>query len=438
MPSVEVPEGVTVFPVSVLTDVVKTLLEDTLDMVWVEGEISNLAQPSSGHLYLTLKDAGATLKAVAYRGVRMRFAFDPKDGMEVIAFGRISVYKPRGEYQLLIEKLIPKGIGALEQALQRLKEQLLTRGYFDPHRKRPLPRYPQRIALVASPTGAAIRDMLQILRERWPSAEVIICGVRVQGVGAAEEIAAALEQLNQVHAAGTLSIDFVILGRGGGSLEDLWAFNEELTATAIYKSNMPVVSAIGHEIDVSIADLVADVRAATPSHAIEASTPDRQEQLAELERYQQRLREALRRRLKHARERLDFLSQRRSIRLPFERIQEWSRRLDELSERLHRAMDQRHAREKQRLASLTQRLETLSPLNVLSRGYTLTHTENRDGLIHSIQQVQPGQIIRTTVSNGEIVSAVVRIDAQYLAIPPTEVKEDTALETGSDHEVGDS
>ena len=221
--------------------------------------MSNLARPSSGHLYLTLKDEDAPIKAVIYRGVALRMRFDLADGMRVIVRGRLTVYLPRGEYQLQVEEVQPKGIGPLELAFRQLKEKLFTRGFFDPDRKKKLPRIRRRIVLVTSPTGSAVRDMLEILSRRWPAAEVWVCPVKVQGDGAAQDIADAVRRLNRLHDSGAVAIDVLIVGRGGGSLEDLWAFNEEPVAQAIFASRIPVVSGVGHEDDLTIADLVADV-----------------------------------------------------------------------------------------------------------------------------------------------------------------------------------
>ncbi|HEY8505677.1 MAG TPA: exodeoxyribonuclease VII large subunit, partial [Gemmataceae bacterium] len=361
-------------------------------------------------VYLTLKDERSQLKAVIYRGVALRLRFEPHDGMEVLAQGKISVYPPRGEYQLNIVQLHPKGIGALELALRQLKEKLLLRGYFDPKRKKPLPRYPSRIALVTSPTGAAVRDMLEILARRWPVAEVVVRGVRVQGEGAAEEIAAAIRLLNRLQREGRARFDLMIVGRGGGSIEDLWAFNEEIVADAIYESAIPVVSAVGHEIDVTVADLVADCRAPTPSAAAELVTPDREEVLAGLREYRRRLRDALGRRVVLARQRLDELAARRALRAPLERVRELERRLDELGERLRRVVSNRLAREGERVAAAAGRLETLSPLNVLRRGYSLTRIEPDRALVRSARQVAPGQRLRTTLPDGDIVSRVESVE----------------------------
>jgi exodeoxyribonuclease VII large subunit len=374
----------------------------------VEGEVSNLARPGSGHIYLTLKDDVAPLKAVMYRGVALRLRFDLRDGMKVIARGRLTVYEPRGEYQLQIEELQPKGIGPLELAFRQLKEKLFALGYFEPRRKRQPPRFPRRIALLTSPTGSAVRDMLEILSRRWPATEVWIRPVRVQGDGAAVEIAAALVELNRISPAEVHPdhcIDVIILGRGGGSLEDLWTFNEEVVAHAVFRSRIPVVSGVGHEDDLTIADLVADVRALTPSEAAERVVPDQAEILAWLGEIRGRLRMLLLRSVQAARERLLDLSDRRCFRSPLERIKERREYLTRWEERLTRAARQRLARGQESLGSLAGRLEALSPLNVLARGYSLTRKED-GSVVRSAQQVQPGDRIFIHLERGSLVGRV--------------------------------
>src|ERR671925_61165 len=277
----------TILTVSEVSERIKVVLEDTFFDIWVEGEISNLRTPSSGHTYLTLKDEHSQLRAVLFKMQRRYLRFDPKDGMLVIARGRISLYEPRGEYQLVIDYLEPKGLGALQMAFEQLKARLAQAGLFDPARKRPLPILPRCIGIVTSPTGAVIRDMLQILRRRFANLHVCIYPVRVQGDGAAEEIARAIEALN-----GNPGIEVIIVARGGGSLEDLWAFNEESVARAIYQSRMPVISAVGHEIDFTIADFVADVRAPTPSAAAELVVAAKDEFCGRIDRLTGRLQRA--------------------------------------------------------------------------------------------------------------------------------------------------
>ncbi len=396
------PPGVTVLSVKELTWAIKDLLEAEHPCVWVEGEISNLARPTSGHVYLTLKDDESPLRAVVYRGVALRLRFDLRDGMHVVVRGRLTVYAPRGEYQLLIEEVHPKGIGPLELAFRQLKEKLSARGYFEPARKKPLPRIPRRVALVTSPTGSAVRDVLEILARRWPAVEVWVFPVRVQGDEAAPQIAAALGYLNQYRGA----IDVILLARGGGSLEDLWPFNEEVVAHAIYRSRVPVVTGIGHEDDLTIADLVADRRALTPSEAAERVVPDRLEVLTGLERSRAQLRTLLLRAVELARGRLGQLEGRPCFRRPLDRLGEAGRRIDELAERLGRALRGCLERAEARLRSAVGVLEGLSPLKVLARGYSVTRRLDDLALVLDPSQVARGDWIVTEVAGGRIVSRV--------------------------------
>jgi exodeoxyribonuclease VII large subunit len=445
------PVGVKVLSIGELTRSIKGLLEEGYSSVWVEGEVSNLSKPSSGHQYMTLKDDEAPLAAMLYRGIALRLRFDLRDGMRVIARGRLTVYMPKGEYQFLIEEIQPKGIGPLELAFRQLKEKLSLKGFFDPKRKKPLPRIPRRIVLLTSPTGSAVRDMLQILSRRWPAAEVWVCPVRVQGEGAAQEIAAALGQLNRLHASRRAAIDVIVLGRGGGDLEELWAFNEECVAQALFASRIPVVTGIGHEDDLTIADLVADVRALTPSEAAERVVPNRTDVLGWLDGLQARFRDRLLRRLEVVRERLDLLAARPCFRRPLDRIREQERRLDEWTarltraaqqcmrqagrrletqaarleaaspanavreqerrladwdERLRRAIQHRVQQARQQLEAQAARLEGLSPLNVLARGYSLTRREDDGAVLRQPGQVQPGERIVTLLQHGRVVSRV--------------------------------
>jgi exodeoxyribonuclease VII large subunit len=404
--SVSTPAGIKVLSVSDLTNRVKGMLEEEFSPVWVGGEISGFKRHQSGHWYFKLRDAGAVLSAVMFRGSNLRARFDPKDGLEVIARGRLTVYPPQGNYQLTVEDLHAKGLGAQEVALRLLKEKLHKKGYFAAERKRPLPRYPRRIALVTSPSGAAIRDILEILGRRWPTTEIWVCPVRVQGETAAGEIVAALALLNRV-----AGVDVIILGRGGGSSEDLSAFNDERVADAIFASRVPVVSAIGHEIDVTVADLVADVRALTPSEAAELVVPDRVTLLKNLAETHLRLRELLWGRLESVRQGLQALGERRVFRRPLERIHELEQRLDHLDERLQRAGRQRLQRLQQLLQGAAGRLESLSPLNVLARGYSLTRRAADRQVVRRAAQVRPGDVVLTVVQEGQFTSRVEEIAA---------------------------
>jgi exodeoxyribonuclease VII large subunit len=402
------PPDVKVLTVGELTRGVRLLLESAYAPVWVEGEVSNLARPASGHVYLTLKDDTAPLKAVIYRGVALRMRFDLRDGMKVIARGRLTVYEPRGEYQLQIEEVQPKGIGPLELAFRQLKEKLSVLGYFEPGRKQKPPRFPRRVALVTSPTGSAVRDMLEILSRRWPATEVWVCPVRVQGEGAAAEIADGLVRLNRIGGPDSgpeQRVDVILLGRGGGSLEDLWAFNEEPVAHAIFRSRIPVVSGVGHEDDLTIADLVADVRALTPSEAAERVVPDRAEVLGWLEQAAVRLKAFLLRGVQAARERLTDLADRRCFRAPLDRVGEERFRLQGWDDRLARAARQRVENGRDRLGALSARLEALSPLNVLARGYSLTRRED-GSVVRDPEQVRPGERVVIQVQRGRLVGRI--------------------------------
>ncbi|HZU38240.1 MAG TPA: exodeoxyribonuclease VII large subunit, partial [Gemmataceae bacterium] len=350
-----VPQGVKILSVGELTRQIKGLLDDAFESVWVSGELSGCKRAASGHIYLTLKDNEAQVRGCIWRGSALRLRFEPRDGMEVIARGRLDVYAPRGDYSLVIEELHAKGLGALEIALQQRKEKLFRMGYFDPQRKKPLPRFPNCVALVTSPTGAAVRDMLEILLRRWPALHVWVCPVRVQGDGAAEEIAAAVDLLNQLS-----TVDVLIVGRGGGGTPDLAAFNEECVAHAIFRSRIPVVSAVGHEIDLTIADRVADRRALTPSEAAEIVAPDRDELLQRLHDLRSRLRNRITTQVGGARERLGDLVGRRVFRLPLEGLREREQRLDDLAQRLKRAKLQNLQRLRERVQAQAARLESLS------------------------------------------------------------------------------
>jgi exodeoxyribonuclease VII large subunit len=408
----ERPAAQPVLTVSALTALVKEVVEGTFALVWVSGEISNFSRPQSGHCYLTLKDDEAQLRAVIWRSTAASVRCDLHDGLEVICRGHLDVYAARGTYQLVIEEIQPKGLGALEQALRKLREKLAREGLFDKARKRALPVFPRRIAFVTSPTGAAIRDFLEVLRRRWCGADVLIVPVRVQGIGAAEEIAQAIASVNRL----AHPIDVLVVGRGGGSLEDLWAFNEEAVVRAIHGSRIPVVSAVGHEIDVTLADLVADLRALTPSEAAERIVPAIEEVLAGLRNQHHRISAALRGRVADARAKLDGLGGRRVLRKPFDRLHEVGRQLDQLGARAARAVRNRFTRSQQQAAAVAGRLESLSPLGVLARGYSLT-TRLADGrLIEDAAVLSAGERIRTRFAHGTAISRVeeIVVDARVL------------------------
>ncbi len=399
------PSNATIWSITQLADQVKTLLEECFAEVWVVGEITEYKKHVSGHHYFSLRDANSVLSCAFFRGSNMRLKFDPKTGMEVFARGRFSFYPQQGKAQLYVEELQPKGEGAADLALKQRKEKLLLKGYFNPARKRPLPRFPKRIAIVTSATGAAVRDMLQILVNRWPSVEVVIHPCRVQGATAPQEIAAAVRLLSKLHEQNRLTLDAIVIGRGGGSSDDLAAFNAEIVADAVFLAAVPIVSAVGHETDVSIADLVADYRALTPSQAMTALCPDRDELLQDLGDRAARLRFALTNRLAMTRDRLDRIADRPAFRRPLDRVHDLGQTLDTLTERLERAARLRLERHRRELAAVAARLESLSPLNILQRGYSLTRTAEGK-VVREAASMLPGDRIITRLATGEITSIV--------------------------------
>lgn len=394
----------TVRTVSELTREIKGLLEVSFPTVRVSGEISNCQKARSGHVYLTLKDEDAQLSGVIWRSAAGRLKFDLEDGLEVVAEGSIDVYPPRGTYQLIIRRVTPHGVGALELALRQLQEKLAAEGLFDESRKQPLPRFPRRIALVTSPTSAAVKDMLQVISRRWPAVDLVVLPVAVQGEGAAAQIAEALELVPRLS-----RVDTVICGRGGGSLEDLWAFNEEIVVRAIAACPVPVVSAVGHEIDVSLSDLAADVRALTPSEAGELVVPDRGELAAELGSVRQRLVGALRQQADRAQLVLEALAARPVLARPYSRLHELAGRVDELQARIDRAVRGHTDLVGQRLSTLAAALQALSPLEVLGRGYSMTLSE--DGrVIRSTGQLVRADKLITVLPEGRVISRVEEIE----------------------------
>jgi exodeoxyribonuclease VII large subunit len=388
--------------VAQLTAQIKNALEVEFPNVWVAGEISNYSRPQSGHSYFTLKDDQAQIRAVMWRSAGSRLKFDLADGLDVICHGHIDVYAPRGSYQLVVDQLQPKGVGALELALRKLREKLAGEGLFDPARKRKLPAFPRRLAFVTSPTGAAVRDFLEVLRRRWRGVDVLIIPARVQGDGAAQEIVAGIRMANKISPAP----DVLVVGRGGGSLEDLWAFNEEPVVRAIAASKIPTVSAVGHEIDVTLSDLAADVRALTPSEAAERVVPAVEEITQRMRGYQQRLRHAAHRRVMLLRARFDGVAAQRPFRRPFDLVQDRSRRLDELSLHANSAVRRLVRDHQSRIATLAGKIESLSPLAVMTRGYTITQDAKTGAVIRAASQLRVGQSIVTRFAVGEAISKV--------------------------------
>ncbi len=389
--------------VTQLTSRLKDLLENAFPDVWVEGEISNLSIPQSGHAYFTLKDEQSQIRAILFRSSQRFLKFTLQHGIQIICRGRVSVYEPRGEYQLIVDYIEPKGVGALQLAFEQLKGRLEREGLFDLKHKKPLPILPRCIGIITSPTGAAIRDILRVIKRRHPKMRILIYPVPVQGIEAAPAVVEAIRYFNSER-----NVDVLIAGRGGGSLEDLWTFNEESVARAMYESRIPVISAVGHETDYTIADFVADVRAPTPSAAAEIvvkSEESLQESIRSLE-------SGLLRSMRHM---LDSMQTavREHVRLlgdPRRSIEQYAQRVDEL---LHRtALGLRHHmhRDRTRLSGMTEALEHLNPLGTLSRGYSITKRYPDGMVIKDAERVEPGDIIHTILHKGTVLSRVERSD----------------------------
>ena len=435
-----------VYSVSRLNREARLLLEGGFPPLWVEGELSNVSRPSSGHLYFTLKDEAAQVRCAMFRTRNALLAFDPENGIQVLARARVSLYEGRGDYQLIVEHLEEAGDGALRRAFEQLKQRLAAAGLFDAAHKKPVPRFARRIGVITSPTGAALRDILSVLRRRFPALPVLLYPVQVQGENAAPEIAAALRLASQRR-----DCDVLILARGGGSLEDLWAFNEEIVARAIYDCEIPVVTGIGHEIDFTTADFVADHRAPTPSAAAELVSPNQDEWLDTLQRHAGRLQLHLRQRMDRKRQdllwltkrlqqlhpgqrlrqqaqRLDELEQRlknaeraglrhATARLteicahllrysPAPRLRQWQAQTDYLAQRLHNAWHRGQERYCERLASLSRALDTVSPLATLGRGYAIVTRLPDRGLLRDAADVAPGARVEARLARGRLLCLV--------------------------------
>jgi exodeoxyribonuclease VII large subunit len=430
-----------VFTVSGLTERLKAVVEERFPIVWVEGEISNFKVYASGHAYFTLKDSTAQLRSVLFRNRGRRIRFEPGDGLHVLAMGSVEVYPQRGEYQLVVELLEPRGLGALQLAFEQLKARLAAEGLFDEGRKRALPRFPKKIGIVTSPSGAAIRDMLRVIGRRFGELHIVLAPCRVQGDGAAEEIAQGIRDLEALG-----DVDVIIVGRGGGSLEDLWAFNEEVVARAIAGSKIPIISAVGHEVDVTIADFVADLRAPTPSAAAELVVREKQAIVEAVADLGHRLRRAMGRRLESERRHMEAITTRRVLTDPSRPLRDLHRRVDDGRARVHRGMDAllreaahrfelataglrsaspraRLRRDRDQFVRLTARLgreaprtvdggrsrlgiaagrlESMSPLAVLARGYSLTRTP-AGTIVRAAGQVRAGDAVEVRLNDGTL------------------------------------
>ncbi|MDD4916013.1 MAG: exodeoxyribonuclease VII large subunit [Methylococcales bacterium] len=439
-----------IYTVSQLNREARRLLASHFMTVQVSGEISNLSLPSSGHIYFSLKDAQAQIRCAMFKGQQQRLRFKPANGNQVIATAQVSLYEPRGDYQLVVEHMEEAGDGALRQAFERLKLKLLQEGLFERERKRPLPLIPAQIGVITSPSGAAIHDILTVLKRRFPAVPVLIYPVAVQGESAKFEIVQALETANRQQV-----VDVIILGRGGGSLEDLWAFNEERVARAIAGSGIPVISAVGHEVDVTIADFVADYRAATPSAAAEAATPHQDEWLNGFIGVERQLSQSMQARLQRLRQQLNWLDKALQQQHPGQKLQRNAQRLDELEQRirlamqhqlhdlnqqlaigghrlrqlqpataiarhrqqlgfyqqrLQRAMQLKLAKLRSRQAAVSQTLHAISPLATLERGYAIVQRQDNGRIVKSVGQLAVDDVLETRLADGRVTSRVLGID----------------------------
>ena len=387
-----------VVTVTQLNQYVKSLLDGNplLSSVYISGEISNFTNHyKSGHLYFTLKDENAAVKAVMFKGQASKLTFEPESGMKVIVRARVSLYDRDGAYQIYVDAMQPDGVGALQKAYEQLKAKLEKEGLFDEKRKKPLPRFPKKIGVITAETGAAVRDIINVLGRRWPLAEIVLCPVLVQGDGAPPQLIAALQRLNEENAA-----DVIIIGRGGGSIEDLWAFNDEGVARAVAASTIPVISAVGHETDFTICDFVADLRAPTPSAAAEQAVPDQNEMRIQLRHLTERAFGALDFRLKREYQRLDSLAKSRMLREPMSFIEEQQMRLDYSVKNLQASFGTAVAGEQKRLSAAAAKLDALSPLKVLGRGYAIAR--KGDTVVHSVKDVSSGDRLTVRLADGEL------------------------------------
>lgn len=384
-----------VYTVSEVTASIKAVLETSLPVFWVQGEISNFVHHTSGHMYFSLKDEKSQLPCVMFKSANRGLTFVPDSGMKVAAWGRIRVYEPSGRYQLYVERMKPAGVGALAAAFEELKQKLAREGLFDPEHKRPIPRFPTTVAVVTSPTGAAVRDIIRVLGERFPATRVVVVPAPVQGRDAVPGIVRAIELIDEWGGA-----DVAIVGRGGGSLEDLWAFNEEAVARAIYAARTPIVSAVGHEIDTTIADLVADRRAATPSNAAELVVPDRRELLGKLGSLDGRLRSAVQAGVNRRLERVRSLASAYVFRLPGELVERLAQRTDELTRRLAASVTSRLATATARVERLGSELRLADPGHIMARGFAAVSLLPAMTPVRSVDDVDEHAGVRVTVSDG--------------------------------------
>ncbi len=404
------PSPITIFE---LTRRIKSLLESRIGAVWVEGEISNVKSHFSGHVYLSLKDDKAQIRAVMFKQSARLLKFAPEDGQQVIVRGRLAVYEPRGDYQIIIDQMEPSGVGALQLAFLQLKEKLEKEGFFDPERKKPIPALPRRVGIVTSPTGAAIRDFLNVARRRFSNIDVIISPAAVQGEGASAEIASAIETLNLLG-----NVDVIVITRGGGSMEDLWAFNEETVARAIYASQVPVISAVGHEVDFTIADFVSDLRAPTPSAAAEMLVESKKTYEYRISSIQHRLINAMKALIADKNARLT--AELRAMPDPVQRIRELGQRIDDMSSLAANHMRASLALAKTRFENAAGQLAALNPLATLNRGYSIVTKLPGKKMLTNASKVSPGDRLDIRLCRGHVLCEVLETDCQENSLFPEE------------------
>lgn len=391
-----------VYTVSQLNLEARLILEECFKTIWITGEISNLSRPSSGHWYFSLKDSEAQIRCAFFRNHQRRISLTPENGLQVLVQAHVSIYENRGDYQLIVHQMEIAGAGALQLAFEQLKKRLATEGLFADKHKKAIPRTPRTIGVVTSPTGAALRDILKVLHHRFPATPIIIYPTPVQGDKAAAQIAAAIKTASHRQ-----ECDVILLARGGGSLEDLWPFNEEIVARAIFACQIPVVTGIGHEIDFTIADLVADWRAATPSAAAEHVSPDREEWLQQLAVFYRRFQHIMATQCRHYQLQLTGLSKR--LQHPGQRLQQVAQRLDQLEHRLFTAIQHRLASQKQLLFSTAQALQSISPLATLQRGYAIIQNSQTHAIIRKTSDVACGDKIIAKLGHGSLDCRVEKI-----------------------------
>ena len=397
--------------VSDLNEYIKMVLESNqnLSNLWVRGELSGVKVYASGHMYYTLKDQHSVVSAVMFRTARQKLKFVPEDGMQVVMHGQISAYVPRGQYQFICDNIIPDGEGALSIAFEQLKKRLAEEGLFDEERKKPIPPHPRRIGIVTSPSGAAVHDIIRVAKGRYPGVELLIFPSLVQGERAAAYLAGGINYFNTVKNHPEQGVDIIIIGRGGGSMEDLWVFNDEKLARTIAASSIPVVSAVGHEVDFTICDFASDLRAATPSAAAEMTVPDAKAMLRQLDDLSVRLARPVENRIARYADVLHRLAGARVLTSPHAMIQRRREVLADLNDRMERGICQRMTQERQKLMGVSGRLEALSPLSVLSRGYAMA--QNRQGVVvTTVQDVAEGDTLTLRLADGFVETQVTAVN----------------------------